>query len=308
MYFVANFTPMEKGYIILAHKLSQQLYRLIDRLDDNQSTFYVHIDKKKNINDFNNLSDFGNKVCLVKRANSNWGEMGIVTAVLNAFKAIKASQKKLDRIILLSGQDYPIKSNNYINEFFASSPYKVFIKYWPMPNYKIWKKRGGMYRFDKYFLGLKRYQKFISKSLNFIGILFPFLKREMPYKLKPYGGWQWWIIDMYALNYILKFLNENPKYLRYHKYTFVPDEVFFQTILLNSKDKKLLASITNDDMRFIQWKKKSHPETLDKSYLQNLMESEHLFARKFDTGIDSKILDLIDENCLNNKVSAMVVS
>lgn len=287
---------MNKAYIILAHKQPEQLYRLVERLDDNLSTFFIHIDKKKSLTDFNNLLDFGDKVEFIKREASNWGEIGIVMAILNALKAVKESDKKIDHIVLLSGQDYPIKSNDYINNFFSTSPYSVFIEYWTMPNYRIWKEHGGMFRITKYFLGLKKRRRYMAKSMNFIAIVLPFLKRKLPYKLKPYCGWMWWSMDYYALNYILKFLDDHPKYLKYHKYTFVPDEFFFQTILLNSKDERLLASITNNNMRYIRWKDDvSHPEILRKSEIKDIIQSDALFARKVDPDKDKDILDLIDD-------------
>jgi hypothetical protein len=287
---------MNKAYIILAHKQPELLYRLVEKLDDNLSTFFIHIDKKKSLTDFNNLLDFGNKVEFIKREASNWGEIGIVMAILNALKAVKESDKKIEHIVLLSGQDYPIKSNDYINNFFNTSPYSVFIEYWTMPNFEVWKDRGGMFRITKYFFGLKKRRRYMAKVINFIAIFLPFLKRKLPYNLKPYCGWMWWSIDYYALNYILQFLDDHPKYLKYHKYTFVPDEFFFQTILLNAKDERLLASITNNNMRYIRWKDgESHPEILRKSQIKDIMQSDALFARKVDSDKDEDILDLIDD-------------
>lgn len=111
----------------------------------------------------------------------------------------------------------------------------------------------------------------------------------------------WWSIDYYALNYILQFLDDHPKYLKYHKYTFVPDEFFFQTILLNSEDERLLASITNNNMRYIRWKdEESHPEILRKSEIKDIMQSDALFARKVDPDKDEDILDLIDDHINNH--------
>ena len=296
---------MEKAYIILVHKQPEQLYRLVRRLDDNMSTFFIHIDKTKSAADFNNLSDFGSKVQFIEREASSWGGIGIVLAILNGFKAIKAFDKKIERIILLSGQDYPIKSNDYINHFFNTSPYSVFIEYWTMPNFKVWKDRGGMFRINKYFLGLKTSQKYTAKAINFLGILFPFLQRKLPYNLKAYCGWMWWTIDDYTLDYILNFLSDHPQYLKYHKYTFVPDEFFFQTILLNSADKKLLASMTNNNTRFIQWKEgKGHPETLRIHDLQNIMQSDKLFARKVDPLKDEIIIDKIDDYLDNGNTTS----
>ncbi len=105
---------MHKAYIILAHKEPEQLYRLIEKLDDNSSDFFVHIDKKIDLSVFNKLIDFKDKVHITKREESNWGEIGIVKAILSAFEAIKKAGKVFEQIILLSGQDYPIKSNDYL--------------------------------------------------------------------------------------------------------------------------------------------------------------------------------------------------
>lgn len=291
---------MEKAYIILAHKLPGQLYRIVERLDDGLSTFFIHIDLKADFEEFSKVSDFGNKVKFIKRENIKWAGFDIIKAVLNGLNAVKEANKKFDRIILLTGQDYPIKSNEYINNFYKNSPYSVFIDYWPIPNHEIWKKNGGMYRVNKYFFGTDKNSKLRAKALNFLAIIFPFLRRKLPYGLLPFGGWAWWTIDMYALNYILQFLQDHPKYMRFHRHTFVVDEMFLHTILLNSKDERLLKSITNNYLRYVNWPdtSKGHPEILRKDDLEAIKASGALYARKFDINKDAEILDLIDKSCL----------
>jgi hypothetical protein len=137
---------MKKAYIIMAHKAPQQLYRLIDRLNDGDSEFFIHIDKTAEFTQFNSIKEFGDIVHFIERVNSKWGGFGSVQASLNGLKAVRDSSKNFDQVLLLSGQDYPIKSNAYINEFFASSPYSLFVDYFPIPNYKKWPggDRGGL--------------------------------------------------------------------------------------------------------------------------------------------------------------------
>lgn len=290
---------MEKAYIILAHKLPDQLYRLVERLDDNLSVFFIHVDVKADLLKFNRLSDFGDKVQLIKREDIEWAGINIIKAEINGLQAIKDSNRNFDRIILLSGQDYPIKSNDLINDFFKTSPYSIFFEHWPMPNHKIWE-GGGMYRFNKYFLGMGKYQKLGAKALNFLAIIFPFLRRKLPYNLLPYAGWMWWTLDMYSLNYILEFIKNHPKYMRYHRHTFAVDEVFIHTILLNSKDERLLGSISNNYLRYLFWPDfaGSHPKLLKKEHLQDIKASDALYARKFDINKEAEILNLIDASCL----------
>ena len=102
---------MEKAYIILAHKNPNQLNRMIKRLNESHSYFYLHIDKNVLLKDFENIPDLPGKITMVESIETQWGSFGIVAAVLNAMKLIDQSGKIFDRIILLSGQDYPIKSN-----------------------------------------------------------------------------------------------------------------------------------------------------------------------------------------------------
>lgn len=292
---------MQKAYIILAHRNPEQLHRLISRLHDNSSTFFIHIDKKVPLAAFSSLSEFGDKVQYVDRVYSEWASFQLVEATLNGMKAIRAAKQHFDVITLLSGQDYPIKTNNFLDDFFRDSPYTVFIEYFTIPNYERWQGRGGLFRIDKYFFGFKFYQRYSAKALNFLASFIPKLRRKLPYNLIPYGGSQWWIMDMYALNYILDFINENPAYTSFHKATFAPDEIFFHTILLNSEDERISKSIVNDSKRYMHFKcKELHPDILTKADLDRIKNSDALFARKFDCEEDSNIFDAIDEVCLKH--------
>lgn len=296
---------MNKAYIIIAHKNPEQLFRLVKTLDDGLSMFFIHIDKSISINQFEIFDNLKDKVKFIIQVFSKWSTFGLVQCTLNGIKEVQQSNIGFDRIILLSGQDYPIKSNNYINNYLEKSTFSLFFEYWPLPNYNKWPTdKGGMYRVNKYFFGLKTYQLFLSKSINLLTVIFPFLKRKIPNQIKPFAGSQWWIIDKYAMDYIIDFVKKYPKYINFHKYTFGSDELFFQMILLNSDNQKILNSIKNNNKRFMKWKNSSsaHPEVLDEKDFNDIQKSEALFARKFDLSKNPKILNLIDKNCLLNTV------
>ena len=293
---------MEKAYLIMAHKSPKQLHRLVSRLVDGSSEFFIHIDKKVDISPFQIFEEFGEIVHFIERFDSKWGSLGTIEPFLSGMKAVKNSSKKFDRVLLLSGQDYPIKSNEYINDFFKNSLYSVFVDYFPIPNYAKWpgSDRGGWYRVDKYFFGLKWYQFFCSKTMNLLSTYIPFLKRKIPDGMKPYTGQTWWNLDLYALNYILDYHAKHPEYIAFHKNTFVADELFVQMILANSKDEKLLKSMENSEKRFTIWEKSysAHPNILRKTDFEAILSSDDLFARKFDENVDTEILDLIDDKIL----------
>jgi len=294
---------MRKAYLIMTHKNPGQLHRLVTRLNDGSSEFFIHVDKKINIAPFETVKEFGDIVHFTERFDAKWGSLGTIKPYLSGMKAVRKTGRTFDRILLLSGQDYPIKSNEYINDFFKNSPHSVFVNYFPIPNYDKWpgKDRGGWYRVDKYFFGMKWHQFFCSRSLNFLSTYLPFLRRKMPNGMKPYTGQTWWNLDRYALDYILDYHESNPEYLAFHKNTFVADELFVQMIIGNSKDEKLLNSIENSEKRFTIWETQNsaHPKNLRKTDLGAILSSDDLFARKFDEDVDTEILDLIDEKILN---------
>lgn len=293
---------MKKAYIIMAHRYPAQLYRLIQRLNDGDSDFFIHIDKTAEFTQFQTVKDFGEAVRFIDRVDSKWGGFGSVQASLNGLKAVRETGNQYDQVFLLSGQDYPIKSNEEIDAFFRTSPYSIFVDYFPIPNYKKWpgSDRGGWYRVDKYYIGLKWHEFFRSKSMNLLATYLPFLRRKMPAGMKPFTGSQWWSVDMYALNYILDYDAAHPKYRAFHQYTFVPDELYVHMILANSTDERIVRSLTDTNKRFLIWEKpdSAHPNTLRKTDFAAIKASDHLFARKFDATVDVEILDLIDNEIL----------
>ena len=293
---------MNKAYIIMAHKSPNQLYRLVSRLNDGTSEFFIHIDLKANSAAFANVQEFGKAVHFIERFDATWGGLGLIKPYLAGMKAVRDSSTKFDRVMLLSGQDYPIKSNAQIDDFFKNSRYSNFINYFPIPNYQKWPggDRGGWYRVDKYYFGNKWYEFFGSKSMNLLSTYLPFFRRKMPNGMKPYTGQTWWNLDKYALDYILDYNDQHPEYLHFHRNTFVADELFVQMIIGNSKDERLLNSIENSEKRFTIWPKanSAHPKILGKNDLQAILGSDDLFARKFDENVDTEIMDLIDQEVL----------
>lgn len=290
---------MEKAYIILVHQYPEQVYRLVQALDDKSSTFFIHIDKKTDIGQFYDVLQL-EIVQTVKRVKLNWGGFSFVEAILNGLKCVKESGRNFDRVILLSGQDYPIKSNAFIDRFLTDSSFSVFMEHFPLPNYGKWKPNGGMYRVNKYYFGLMAYQRYAAKAINFLSRYFDALKRKLPGTLRPFAGSTWWIIDMYTLDHILDFVHRNPAYAAFHKNTFAPDEVFFQTILLNSTDERVAKSIASNNMRFIKWEsiEAAHPTELTRKHMGEILSSDALFARKFTHHHSGEVLDLIDMYCL----------
>jgi hypothetical protein len=76
---------------------------------------------------------------------------------------------------------------------------------------------------------------------------------------------------------------------KFFKYTWAPDELFFQTVLYNSP---LLKDIENRSLWYIDWRTNGPPKTLSLEDISPLRQTDALFARKFDCKINNIINEI----------------
>ena len=101
-----------------------------------------------------------------------------------------------------------------------------------------------------------------------------------------------WALTGQTLADLMRFVAERPDVLRFFRRTKMPDELFFQTIMLSTP---LADSVENGVLHYMDWSDGSaHPAILRAADLPKLKASGKLFARKFDASVDSEILDLVD--------------
>ncbi|MFC0513364.1 beta-1,6-N-acetylglucosaminyltransferase [Mucilaginibacter angelicae] len=262
-------------YCLLVHKNPSQVERLISRLSDGAAHFVVHVDKKADLNDFSFLNKNENVHVIADAVVSNWGQFGLIEATLRLITYVHRSVRNYDRVVLLSGQDYPIKANSYIREFFQKHPDRIFMEYFEIPCIQ-WN-NGGIDRFP-YFQSVRNV-------------------------LKICGGSQWWSMPAFAVDFLIGTNDDLSILDDYFKKVVIPEESYFQTVLFNSNHDKILSNLRSESLHYIKWSGNSaHPDLLTSAHFENMRQSAALFARKFDTGFDSGILDLIDNKLLlNNK-------
>jgi hypothetical protein len=157
-----------------------------------------------------------------------------------------------------------------------------FMAFSPLPS-DSWSPRGGLDRIEKWHLRLYGHH---------LGLP---VKRRFPARLRPYGGGAYWCLSRACIEYVAAFVERRPDVISFFRNVDIPDEIFFQTILLNSM---LRDTIVNDNLRYIDWTRGRRPAILDIRDLEALRASPKLFARKFDVNQDEMILDLIDRHLL----------
>ena len=275
---------MRIAYVISAYRRPEQLVRLVHRLAGEDVRFWIHVDSKSSEQVFRRMVDGVadlDTVSFLPRHACHWGGFGHVQASLKGIAAISESDLDPDYTILLSGQDYPIKRNQAIRDFLSAREGRSAFMHFPLPT-PNWA-GGGLPRFRDW--------HFRRRGLH---LRLP-LRRSLPLGLSPWGGSAYWIMSRKARELVHAFVDEHPEYVRFYAHVDIPDETFFQTILLNSP-----LSTECDDIRlhYTEWGRTPAPAVLVTADYPHLVDSPCLFARKFDSDVDARVLDLIDERLL----------
>jgi len=275
--------------IISAYHLPRQLARLVARLQAPRRTFYVHIDLKAPAPVYDEMVaglTGHDDVHVLPRHVCHWGGFGHVRATLEGLARIADSGTPYDYVVLLTGQDYPIEPNAAIDDWFTRHAGRSFMNHRALPVAAF--PDGGYGRLRRRHVVYRGHVRALPS--------WPFLPaawtRRVPYGLHPYFGSGYWCLHRAAVEYVVEFLRSHPRYVRFFEHAYVPDEMFFQTILLNSP---LATSIVDDDLRYIKW---PGPMVLTSANLEEMRASPDLFARKFDERVDAAVLDRIDAELL----------
>ena len=118
------------------------LARLVGALAGQGAAFYVHIDRKVDPAPFAQALAAMRDVHFVEPVRVNWMGFSIVEATLRLMRA--ARRQGYDRYSLLSGQDYPIRSNSSIADVLGASALE-HIAYWRIEDRPSWWERVQLY-------------------------------------------------------------------------------------------------------------------------------------------------------------------
>jgi hypothetical protein len=305
---------MKIAYVISAYKYPVQLIRLIRALNTPNAIFMVHVDKKANFNDYRAMVDgVGSlpNVTFLRRHKCYWGEFGHVLATLRGIETLIENSINCDYVMLLTGQDYPIKPPVQIERYLDLHRGKEFIEYRPItfhgqarrdassPDERVafYIENGHLRILGRHFWVPRASIRFewSAKPLFYI-MARSFINGGFPQGYQPFVGSSYWCLTRECVTYVNAFVRENPDFIGFFKHSFIPDEMFFQTIILNSPFKN---KVVNDNVRCIDWSQGgSNPRIWCKQDIEILKRSNGLIARKFDHTVDSEIIDLIDAQLL----------
>lgn len=287
---------MKVAFLITAYNNYSHLKRLIEALDDEHSTFFIHIDKKSAMPENIQANE---KIRFIKRIKVWWGGWSHQQAILNLMK--EAVKENFDYYSLISGADYPIRPKSFFfKKLEDGGEYFSIIKGF---DEDIPESRVRYYYFD----GFDRRENSIKAKLFLkLESLFRkfYKKKTYPFN-EVYHGATWWTLSNACIQFVLQIIKKNPAYTKFFKTSFCPEETFIHTILGNSSFKNnskgcLTYTDWSANWNSPEWITEKHIELFKEQEVFELAEGKYhpYFARKFND--ESKHLIERIENELRN--------
>ena len=287
---------MRHAWLIITHGSFAILEKQLRFLDSENADFYIHVDARVKDFDFAHFRSIPQKsrVTFIDRAPISWGHFSQIDCELRLLRA--AVPGRYDYYHLLSGVDVPVKTRQYIENYFSSvrpgtnfvhfqqetieSEYLDRVKfYYPLQR---WNLQNRVIR-----LALRRAEVLLER---------PFVDRTKSF---PAGyvfqkGANWFSITHALAEYVLS----QEAWLREHyRSTFCGDEVFLQSLVINSPFRDTLSSDYRGDdhkpcLRYIDWQR-GKPYSFRNGDYEELASTpdEYLFARTFEYCATAEVVD-----------------
>lgn len=293
------------AYLIMAHNNFDLLQKELMLLDDDRNDIYIHIDKKTKDVDEAYITEKVKKshVYFIPRIDVKWGGYSVAQCTINLLKA--ATKNSYQYYHLMSGADLPLKTQDEIHDFFDKGgdfEYVSFDAPAPKEDQVMRVKRYYMFQ-DVYGRNHKKFPLILLFALDKIS-----LKIQKICKVDRFRGQgvllqkgpEWFSIT----DELARIVVRKEEWIKKHfSHTRCCDEVFLHTILNNSKRKNHIyqngfyGQKTNACLRLIDWGR-GKPYIWRGKDFEELIQSEYLFARKFDPNVDTEIIDKLVQHLI----------
>lgn len=266
-------------FIILAHENSDHvadLAKLLTEWDPNAHAV-IHYDLGAPMKQFDLLKEKTAslpRVHLVKdRQKCGWGTFALVDGVVRALRVIRREKIDCDRVMLVSGACMPIRPLAQFSQFLDAHPKTEFIEAYDS-SWMVGGLRRERYQYWHFF-NHQTHQKLFNAHFQLQRMFWP--KRKFPRSLEPRFGSQWWCLSWKLCEKILDYIQKHPLVYFFFSTTWIPDELFFQTMAVKFTHIDNLARRTLTFFHFNDWGK---PIVLLDDHVEMLRDLPFFFARK----------------------------
>lgn len=275
------------AYLLMCHKNADQVNNLIDVLLNNESaSVFVHVDKRSDI--FDKIKVRDRLFLLSNRLICRWGRIDQVNVMKNLIDYAYNVNPNFDYYQFVSGECFPIKSVEYINNYLEERNGYSFIDI----NELHGKNSPYYYRstinFSQFYLNNLVTKNFFIKTIKKIELTIKkaYKNNTQRQNFDYHFGSSWVTLNKNLIEYIIKEYNFQ-HFIDLPENSFCFDECVFQTIAMNSplKDK-----VINHCLTYVNFNDAINASYLD--FEQISTDCLLLFARKVRYPIDERIVEL----------------
>jgi Core-2/I-Branching enzyme len=287
------------AYIVISHRNPAQVVRLVRALREGPSaTVLVRHDPHGEPLEAREIEAAGGEP-LRDRIRTRWGGWSQLQMIVACLREASARHDP-DWILLLSGQDYPLRPLADIEAELESSPADA-----RLGSVRPVEARRPAPGDDEFFLRC-RYRHYARPRVfpsSLPGSIRPLaysrelpplvgVRRIEPAPLRFFASADWLTLGRAGVRTVLA-ASRNRRLMRHFRRVAVPTESFFASVLL--ADPALI--VERDNRRFSSFEHGApHPATLVSEDYDRLVASGADFARKFDTKVEPGVLDMLDEH------------
>lgn len=290
------------AYLIIAHHQFELLCKLLTLIDDVRNDIFIHIDGKADHVPYQKIEESvgRSKLYFTSRTRVKWGGYSEIKSEIILLKAA-TKQQHYDYYHLLSGADLPLVNQDKIHNFFDLNQGMEFVQFQKSKISEIKKRRVKyFYLFQEHLkkkAGILAHFQEVSLRLQELLRINRISNTNIEFQM----GSNWFsITDNFARLIVAneKMINET------FRYTKCCDEIFIQTILVNSSFKNYIYERQFSDsltanQRFIHWSDIG-PQDLTMKDLDQMYRSGCLFARKFNLEKDRQVVTEIESRCMTD--------
>ena len=242
---------MNIAFLISAYKDPLQLKNLVDALKGDGSYFFIHVDKKVDINAFKDLVPEFKQKCqgllyTSRRYYVYWGGWNQVRYQKELLRSCIESSIDFDRIVLITAQDYPLVSRKNLFKTFQENKDKEYLIGLNLsklscssPINKKQLNKITRYHFFRDFFSFPAciQGRLCSLSYRLLGLLPPMKKHYIAIDKSQKDVWlssSYFSLSWKCAKYVYECLENKKEYTRYFRWSYVPEELLIPTIIFNS--------------------------------------------------------------------------
>lgn len=320
---------MTIAFIIHTHTGLDQIARLIATLHRGLRSKTISISHNGSEDERRQLARLEG-VTRVVPAVGGRGQFGMIDCTLGELRRLEREGSSYEWLLVLSGQDYPVRPLATLEAELAASTYDGYFYHFntnvpetlppslfSMPEYVIdtryrfqhWQLRSDSPAVARAVVSLPRRLLDLTRNYRIhtqLGITFGRRAGRLPFSdtFQLHGGNAWMTIRRTAARSLLRFVDDRPDITAFFRRVLAPEEAFLQTIMANDRSLKL----STRDLTYCDFSNAflGHAQVLGEADLPKIAESGCYFARKFDMRRNPEVLDLLDRRI--DKAASVVES